>query len=118
MVWIRTLTGLRRSTRSLRAGEFRRLDSERLLAFTRFTETVDDFVTVLANPSDEPVREFTILRDSKIANAEPMRCALTGIEGRTRAGGLMVEVPPRTALVMRPVHAPPERGFDPYKRVL
>jgi glycosidase len=116
-VWLKRLTAMRRQMRALRVGEYRRIDSERLLAFSRYTDRIAETAVVFANPTSEPVTETVLLRDSKLVNNEPMRDVLTGVEARMRAGLLTVTVPANGALVMRPVLKGPERDYDAYKRV-
>ncbi|MFY7939617.1 MAG: hypothetical protein ACOVOX_01790, partial [Burkholderiaceae bacterium] len=40
----------RKATRALRIGEFRRLDADRLLAFTRYTDRIEELAVVVVNP--------------------------------------------------------------------
>ncbi|GBF57654.1 cyclomaltodextrinase [Candidatus Phycosocius bacilliformis] len=116
-VWIRQLTGLRKEMRALRIGEFRRLDAEKLLAFTRYTDRVGELAVVLVNPTDQPVSEFMSVRDSKLMNNEPLRDVFTGYETRVRAGLIRVELPAHSAMVLRPVLQHPEKDYTAYKRV-
>jgi glycosidase len=115
--WVARLTRLRKAARALRIGEFRRLDAQRLLAFTRHTDRIADFVLVVANATDEPVTETLATRESKLVNGEPLIDALTGVRVGQGAGLMRVTVPPRTAMILRP-DAAPRRDYDPHKRVL
>lgn len=116
-VWLRQLTRLRKEMRALRIGEFRRLDTETLLAFTRYTDKVGELAVVLVNPTDAPVSEFLSVRDSKLMNNEPLKDAFTGYQTRARAGLIRVEVPANTAMVLRPVLQDPSKEYTAYKRV-
>lgn len=117
LAFVRQLTALRRSARALRIGEFRRLDAEHLFAFSRHTDRVAEGVIVLANPGDAPVSDFVMTRESKLANNEILRCALTGAEVRLSAGALRVTVPPKTVWVLRPVLRKPGMDYEAYKRI-
>lgn len=114
---VRALITARKATRALRIGEFRRLDADRLLAFTRYTDRIEELAVVVVNPTGEPVRDLMSLRDSKVVNFEVLRCALTGFEAHISAGLCRLTVPPRTALILRPQMNKPGREYEPYKRV-
>jgi glycosidase len=114
---VRALIQARKATRALRIGEFRRLDADQLLAFTRYTDVLEELAVVIVNPTDSPVRDVMVLRDSKVVNFERLRCALTGFEAVISAGLIRVEVPARTGLILRPVMNRPGREYAPYKRV-
>jgi glycosidase len=115
-VWMQTLIKARKDSRGLRIGEYRRLDAQHLIAFTRFTDRIADFTVVVANPTDEPQSEYLVLRDSKISS-ENMICAVSGTVVRVFAGTLRITVPPRTAYVLRPQLNVEGREHDFYKRV-
>jgi cyclomaltodextrinase len=115
--FVKHLTALRREARALRIGEFRRLDAGHLLAFSRYTDRVEDFVAVIANPTDAPVEDFIVTRDSKLVNNEILRDAIGGSEVRLAAGALRLTVPAKTVLVLRPVMMKPGMDYDAYKRV-
>jgi glycosidase len=115
--WIRSLIDIRRSSRALRIGEFRRLPAERLFAFTRFTDRIEDLRVVVVNPTDEPVTEYVLLRDSKISS-EPMVDLVTGQQvARVFSGAATLTVPPKTAWVLAPVMRVEGRHHDFYKRM-
>ncbi|MFY7759919.1 alpha-amylase family glycosyl hydrolase, partial [Aquidulcibacter sp.] len=116
-VWLRQLTGLRKEMRALRIGEFRRLDTETILAFTRYTDKVGELAVVLVNPTDAPVSEFISVRDSKLMNNEALKDVFSGYQTRLRAGLIRVEVPANTAMILRPVLQDPAKEYTAYKRV-
>jgi glycosidase len=115
--WLKSLIDARKATRALRIGAFRRLDCEGLLAFTRYTDVLEEMAVIAVNGSDEPVRAYVSLRDSKLVNNELLCCALTGETVRMHAGMAWLDVAPRTALLLRPVMRTPGREYEPYKRV-
>lgn len=116
LAFFKSLVSIRKQHRALRVGDWRRLHSERLFAFLRFTDRWKDTVVVLANADALPVREVLPVRDGRLMNFAPLKCLLTGAEVKVRTGLLDVEVPARTALVLVPTEpAPPE--YSPYKRV-
>jgi glycosidase len=115
--FVKKLTQLRRNARALRVGEFRRLDAENVFAFSRYTDRVEDFVAVIANPTDKPVSDFIMTRDSKLVNNEILKDALSGTEVRLAAGSIRITVPAKTVMVFRPVMNQSNREYDAYKRV-
>jgi glycosidase len=115
--FVKRMTKLRKNARALRVGEFRRLDAENLFAFSRYTEKVEDFVAIVANPTDKPVSDFIMTRDSKLVNNEILVDALSGFETRLAAGAIRVTVPAKTVFVLRPLMKQPGREYDAYKRV-
>jgi glycosidase len=118
LAWTKQLVAMHRARRALRVGDFRRIDAQRLFAFERYTERVDDAVVVLANPGDEVVTETVLVPDSKLMNAAALRDLLDpSVEPvRIRVGLLQVTVPPRSVRVLAPDTAAVD-GYTPYKRV-
>lgn len=111
------LLAIRRERRALRVGDFVRLDSESLLAFARKTDRVSEAVFVIANPSDAPVRETLVLRDSKLmshARLRELRARERHVE--TTCGLARVELAPREVLLLG-VDVPETHEYTPYKRI-
>lgn len=118
LAWITRLIEVHKQHRALRVGDLRWFESDRLVAFERYTDRVEDAVVVIINPTDEPIEEFILMTDSKLMDpfkllnlldpaAPPVVMAPSSIK---------VEVAPRGALVLAP-EIYPEGGFTPYKRV-
>lgn len=111
------LLRLRRERRALRIGDFVRLDSQELLAFARRTDRVREAVFVLANPSDQAVREVLPLRDSKLMSHARLRDLRGGERVVETACGLArVELAPHEVLVLG-LEAPETHEYSPYKRI-
>ncbi len=115
--WTQKLLAMRRASRALKVGEFRRLDSDALFAFARYTERAVDFTMVVANPTDREVTEMIATRDSKLMNWDKLKDHLSGSEHTMLSGFARVTVPARTALVLQPP-SQAGRSYNPYKRVL
>ena len=111
----RTLIDIRKNHRSLRVGDIRWLETERLIGFERHTDRIRDAVIVLANPSDEPVREFVYLPDSKIMDGQ-IADLLGGESFRIWGCSTMVELPAWGTLILAP-DVDPVGGYTSYKRV-
>jgi len=114
--WTKKLLGLRKTSRGLRIGDYRALDTTKTLGFLRLTDRAADTVVVFANPSNEDVTEFVTLRDSKIMSYSKLKDALEGNEFLVMAGTLTITVPARGTFVLRPV-IEDTIEYTPYKRV-
>ena len=90
LVWIKQLIGMRKQHRALRIGNFRLVESDRLLAFERYTERALETVVVLANPSGAAITERVMIANAGLMDDTPMvRSAwlhgrATGRHGRMR----------------------------------
>ncbi len=113
--WTRRLINMRRADRALKIGDFRLLDSEKLLAFERRTDRMAETTIVLANPTDKPVTEIVPVRESKFMNWQPLRDQLSDAQVSVICGTIEATVPPRTAWVLRAAFDNNE--YDPNKRV-
>lgn len=118
LAWTKRLVALRREHRALRVGDFRRIESTRLLAFERCTDRVRDAVIVAANPSDEPVCETVMVPDSKLMNGSPTRNLLdpAGPAPRAVASIFTLDLPAWGVLVLAPA-TEPVNGYTTYKRI-
>ena len=114
--WTRELLEMRRRLRALRIGDFELLDSERLLAFMRRTDRVDETVIVVANASPHPVADVLPARDEKLANGCRLRDELGEATFQVGAGVIPVTVEPRTIHVLR-LARPDSAEYDAFKRV-
>jgi hypothetical protein len=110
------LVAARNTQRALQVGDFVRLPSERLFAFMRHTASVRDTVVVLANPTDAPVTETILARDSWLMDNKEMRDLFGEERVRLSAGVIRVTVPPKTVRAFVPV-VPSGPGYSAYKRV-
>lgn len=113
--WTRKLLQMRKKLVALRYGDFRRLDSEKTLAFLRLTHRVADTVLVVANPSDAPVHEIMPIRDGRIMNGNVWQDQLSPAKITSYSGMLTIDIPAKTVRILTPQTAP-QRGYTPYKR--
>ncbi len=123
LIWTKELVSARKQNRALRVGNFRSLDSTKLLAFERYTDRVADSVIVLVNPSMVDVKDTLMITNSKIMDSTkftPLMAKLSATEATAlpmvRAGMLEVSVPAQSYLVLKPITQPPG-GYSNYKRV-
>ena len=117
LAWIRKLIALRKQNRAIRVGEFRLLDTERALAFTRYTDRAGETVIVVANPTDQPIREVISTRNSKLMSGWKLQDALGGDDATVFAGLVELNLPPRSVRVYQPFLGQSERDYTAYKRV-
>ena len=118
LAWTRQLLALRKAHRALRVGDFRLLESERLLAFERHTDRIGESVFVLLNPSDQPVTDTVLVPNSKLMSNSPMKNLLQpgGPTPNALAAVMEVTLPPFGMLLLQPDTAP-RGGYTTYKRV-
>jgi glycosidase len=119
-LWIKQLIALRQQHRALRIGNFRAIETDRLLAFERSTDRTLDSVLIIANPSKQAITERIMVRNSMLMDDTPLinLFAPAGAEPVTNfgAGMITVTVPPESVLALKPK----ERelgGYSRYKRV-
>ncbi|MDQ2692163.1 MAG: glycoside hydrolase family 13 protein [Chloroflexota bacterium] len=120
LTWVKKLIELRKRHRALRIGNFRLVESERLLGFERFTDRALETVVVLANPSDTTITERVLIANAALMDYTPMFNMLsskdTSPTSLVEAGLLTVTLEPETALVLIPgEHS--LGGYRRYKRV-
>jgi hypothetical protein len=119
LAWMRKLIRLHQSERALRVGDFRLVESAKLLAFERHTDRALDTVIVVANPADQPVHDRLMVANWSLMDDTP----LVDLLGLTPSGPLSigsgfvtVDLPPRGVLVLKPRQRE-LGGYDRYKRV-
>lgn len=120
LVWIKTLIDMRKQNRALRIGNFRLVDSDRLLAFERYTDRALDTVLVLANPSGAAITERVMIANAGLMDATHMVDLLGPADappvGTIDAAVMSVTVPPETTFVLVPrEHS--LGGYSRYKRI-
>lgn len=117
LAWTRKLIVLRKAQRALKIGDCRMLGSEKLMAFERNTDRVEDTLVVAVNFSPQPVEEVLLVPDGRLMNYTLFEDLLgSGSNFRLQSALLPVRLPARSALVLRPQTAPLD-GYTPYKRI-
>ena len=111
---------MRKQNRALRIGNFRLVESDRLLAFERYTDRALDTVVVLANPSGAAITERVMIANAGLMHDTPMMDVLGSTDapptGTVESAFMTVTVPAETVLILMPR----ERlrgGYSRYKRV-
>lgn len=118
--WYKKLIALRKENRALRIGNFRLIESERLLAFERYTDRALETIVVLANPSGAAVTDRVMVANAGLMDTTPM-IHLLGPTGagpmcRIEAAFMTVTIPPGTIYVLKPCEDS-LGGYSRYKRV-
>lgn len=113
----RKLLTLRKKEPALRYGDFRRLHSEKLFAFMRRTISVRDTVVVLANPTDQPVKELLQLRESKFQDVSNICDLLSDAKFMVYSGTVDVELPAHSVMILKVDTADYPHGYNRYDRI-
>ncbi len=120
LVWIKQLISMRKQQRALRIGNFRLVESDRLLAFERYTERALETVVVLANPSGAAMTDRVLIANAGLMDDTPMVDLLSPKDeppaGTVDAACMTVTVPAETVMVLMP-HERALGGYSRYKRI-
>jgi len=115
--WTKSLIELHQSHRALKIGDYKAVDSDKLIAFERLTDLVDETILVFVNPSDETVDDIALVRDSSLMNYSQFEVLLgEKVEVMMIAGFMHISLPPKSFAVLTP-KTKPTKSYTPYKRV-
>jgi len=112
----KSLIEIRNNHRALQVGDFIRIPTENLFAFTRRTSSVRETVVVIANPTDREITEIITPRDPWLMDVQHMKDLLSNIEVEIASGMISVTVPAKTVRIFVP-KINEGQGYSPYKRV-
>ncbi|QDU34393.1 Cyclomaltodextrinase [Poriferisphaera corsica] len=110
------LIDLRQSRRALRVGEINFLDTERALAFRRYTDRIEEETFIFINPTSETITELVPHRSPKIAANIQLKDLLTGQRHQTHVGFIDIKLPPYSAAILTPDYPSPNT-YNSLKRV-
>ncbi len=110
------LLNIRNTNPALQVGDYLRIPTEQLFAFTRRTSSVRETVVVVANPTDKEVTETITPRDPWLMDVQKMRDLLGGSEVEIGAGMISVTIAPKTVKILVPT-INQGSGYSPYKHV-
>mmetsp|Transcript_71972 Transcript_71972/g.210842 ORF Transcript_71972/g.210842 Transcript_71972/m.210842 type:complete len:633 (+) Transcript_71972:63-1961(+) len=113
----RKMVALRKRLRALRIGDYRALPSQRLMAFVRTTDRVMDVVVVLANPTDEPVKEMVVIPVPAILGYTLFKDELSGEEVRALGSTFTMEVAAKSMRILSMADESGNPSGDQYKRI-
>jgi glycosidase len=112
----RRLLQLRRNLPALRFGDIRVLASDRLLAYVRTTDRVEESVLVAINPTDDVVEETMPIRIGRIMSWGILTDRLSKESTRAIEGLVRLKVPAKSAMILVP-DAMSNNGYSPYDRI-
>lgn len=112
----RKMISVRNELPALRYGSTRYLESEKLLAFVRYTSKTSETVLVVANPTDEKVIEIIAPEVPSLLTFTGLRDQFSNYQTAIYSGCVEVEIPARTVVVLTP-HMETNGGYDSYKRI-
>jgi glycosidase len=117
LVWTKQLIALRKANRALRVGDWRTAEaSGGVIAFERHTDRVGESIIVIANPQLQPADAAVLLTNSKLMDGDNLVDQLSGQTLRAQFAMVHTQVPPQTALVLKPQLVRPN-GYSNFKRV-
>ena len=109
----------RKQQRALRIGNFRLVDSDRFLAFERYTEQALETVVVVANPSGMTLTDRVMIANAGLMDATPMVDLLSPADappvGTVDAACMTETVPAETVMILVP-REQALGGYSRYKR--
>jgi glycosidase len=111
------LLTIRKTLPALRYGDFRALATNKLLAYARTTNKVEQAVLVVMNPTNEKVKETFTTRVGRILSWGEMTDVLTGRVYRSTTGMFTAEMEPRSVAILT-VSTAPWGGYTPYQRLI
>lgn len=115
--WTKSLIQMHQEQRALRIGDIIVSKTEKLVAYERKTDKVEETVLVFINPTDHEVTEDILIPDSKLMNHSTFK--IIHGEGKVIefwAGFIRVSMKPKSHLVVKP-NTQVEQTYTPYKRV-
>lgn len=115
--WTKSLIELHQNNRALKVGDYLAIEANKLIAFERYTDKVEDTVIVLINPTNEDVNEVIMIRDSSLMNFTSFEYLLGEKTDLSLVAGLLtVKLPKKSFIVIKP-KTEATLSYTPYKRV-
>lgn len=115
--WTKSLIRLHQMERALKIGDYLGLISEKLIAYERYTDQVEDTILVIMNLTSETVEESILIPDSKLMNYSEFQVLLgESIKVNFIAGLMTLTLPPSSFVILKPVTRPKD-SYTSYKRV-
>lgn len=116
--WTKKLITLHHQNRALKIGDFRAIISEKLLAFERYTDKVEDTVLVIINQSNDVIEESMLVTNSDLMNYTGFEVILGDtISHQFLAGFLRIKLDKKAFVVLKP-DLKVEKSYTPYKRII
>ncbi len=114
---VRRLVCLREHNPALIAGDFRKLDSTKFVAFLRQTGNPRETVIVVINASNQDKRDVIPVRDSLLMDAQKLVCLHSQKTEEMHSGCLKLSLPAMSARIFRTSDQGATRAYTAFKRV-
>ena len=114
--WMKQLIAIRKRHVALRIGDYRGLETDRLVGFARTTNKLSETVIVLINPTDQPVQEVISTRVGKLLSWGELRDEIGNSRVRSINGLMNVTMGAKSVMILTPV-TNGATGYSPYDRV-
>ena len=115
--WVKTLINMHHSNRALKIGDFIPTKAEKMIAFERRTEKVEETVLVFINPTIQHASEDILIPDSNLMNHSKFQKILgDGDIHSFLAGFMKISLKPKSFLIVKP-YTDIDKSYTPYKRV-
>ncbi len=116
--WTKKLISLHQKYRALKIGDFREIVSEKLFAFERYTDKVEDTVLVIINQTNQDIEESILVTNSDIMNYTGFDVILgKALSYNFLAGFLRIHITKKSFIVLTP-KTKADKSYTPYKRVI
>lgn len=116
--WISKLVKLREDNPALRIGNTRVLETCELLGFLRTTDIAVESLIIIVNFSDQTIEETIPIRESRLMDAAPFECQVTGTEARLHSGLMTIVAKPWSVHIFRSKDRGNENDYSMFKRVM
>jgi glycosidase len=115
--WTKSLIDLHQTERAIKIGDYLAIEAEKLIAYERFTDLVEDTTLIFMNPTSEEVDEFVLIPDSSLMNYSKFEVILgEAVKVEMIAGFLKIKLSKKSFAILKPV-IKPALSYTPYKRV-
>lgn len=113
----RQLITIRQQHRALKIGDIKFLSSEKLIAYLRTTDKVDDSIVVIINPHSYAVQETILVSEPQLKSHLRFINLITGKVEVTSYGILLpISIPAKTSWILKP-DLSPVHGYSAYKNI-
>jgi len=113
----KSLIQMHNSERALRVGDYEQIVSEKLTAFIRRTDLVEETIIVVINPTNETIKDTLLVPDSRLMNYSGFIAVLGDqLPHELKAALLSVTLKPKSFMVVKP-QTEAIKSYTCYKRV-
>jgi hypothetical protein len=113
----RQLITVRQQHRALKIGDIKFLTSDKLIAYLRTTDQVDESIIVIINPHAHAVQETILVTEPQLKSHLRFINLITGKVEVTSYGILLpISIPAKTSWVLKP-DLSPVHGYSAYKNI-